>query len=69
MLMVPPEALTTMEEVPTVNVPRLLAIEVIVMVDALPVSAPPAFTLNVTALMARFAPLVFRWSCRPARDR
>jgi len=47
-------------EVPTVNVPRWVSIEVTVMVDALAVSAPPAFTFNVTALTARFAPLVFR---------
>lgn len=60
MLIVPAEALTTIEEVPTVNVPRLVAIEVTVIVDAFPVSAPPAFTFKVTALMARLAPPVFR---------
>lgn len=60
MLIVPPDALTTTEEVPTVNVPRWVSIEVAVMVDALAVSAPPGFTFNVTAVTARFAPLVFR---------
>jgi len=60
MLIAPPDVLTTTEEVPTVNVPRLVFIEVTVMVDALAVSDPPAFTFKVTALMARFAPLVFR---------
>ncbi len=50
MLIVPPDALTTTEEVPTVNVPRWVSIEVTVMVDALAVSAPPVFTFNATAL-------------------
>jgi len=58
MLIAPPDALTTTVEVPTVNVPRLVFIEVTVIVDALAVSDPPAFTFTVTALMARFAPLV-----------
>jgi hypothetical protein len=60
MLIVPPDALTTTEEVPTVNVPRWVSIEVTVMVEALAASAPPGFTFNVTALTAKFAPLVFR---------
>ena len=60
MLIVPPDALTTTVEVPTVNVPRWVSIEVTVMVDALAVSAPPAFTFNVIALIDRFTPLVFR---------
>jgi hypothetical protein len=37
-----------------------VSIEVTVMVDALAVSAPPELTFNVTALTAKFAPLVFR---------
>jgi hypothetical protein len=60
MLIAPPDALTTTEDVPTVKVPRWVSIEVTVMVDAFAVSAPPAFTFNVIALIARFAPLVFR---------
>jgi hypothetical protein len=60
MLIVPPDALTTTVEVPTVNVPRWVSIEVTVIVDALAASAPPAFTFNVIALIDRFAPLVFR---------
>src|SRR2546428_784951 len=43
----------------TVNVPRWVSIAVTVIVDPLAVRAPPAFTTKVTALIARFEPLVF----------
>src|SRR6266852_3639077 len=59
MLMEPPDAFTTTVEAPTVNVPRWVSIDVTVIVDPLAVRAPPAFTTKVTALMARFEPLVF----------
>lgn len=59
MLTVPPDAFTTTVEAPTVKVPRDVPIEVTVIVEPLAVRAPPAFTFNVTALMARFEPLVF----------
>src|SRR5881628_3086533 len=59
MLMEPPDAFTTTFEAPTVSVPRWVSIDVTVIVDPLAVRAPPAFTTNVTALMARFVPLVF----------
>jgi len=58
MLMEPPDAFTTTVEAPTVNVPRWVSIDVTVMVDPLAVRAPPASTTNVTALIARFDPLV-----------
>src|SRR3989442_2248521 len=58
-LMEPPEAFTTKVEAPTVNVPRWVSIDVTVIVDALGVKAAPAVTTNVTALIARFEPLVF----------
>src|SRR5947199_7267 len=59
MLMEPPDAFTTTFEPPTVNVPRWVSIDVTVIVDPLAVRAPPAFTTNATALIARFEPLVF----------
>lgn len=59
MFMEPPDAFTTTFEAPTVNVPRWVSIDVTVIEDPLAVRAPPAFTTNVTALMARFDPLVF----------
>src|SRR2546428_793779 len=59
MFMEPPDAFTTTFEAPTVNVPRWVSIDVTVIVDPLAVRAPPAFTTNVTALIARFEPLVF----------
>src|SRR6266581_7245898 len=60
MFMEPPDAFTTTFEAPTVNVPRWVSIDVTVIEDPLAVRAPPAFTTNVTVLMARFDPLVFR---------
>src|SRR2546422_980758 len=59
-LIEPPDAFTTTVEPPTVNVPRCVSIDVTVKVEPLAVRAPPASTTNVTALMARFEPLVFR---------
>jgi len=59
-LIEPPDAFTTTVDPPTVNVPRCVSIDVTVMVEPLAVRAPPASTTNVTALMARFEPLVFR---------
>src|SRR2546427_59296 len=59
MFMEPPDAFTTTFEAPTVNVPRWVSIDVTVIVDPLAVRAPPAFRTNVTALIARFEPLVF----------
>jgi len=59
MLIVPPDAFTTMVEAPTVNVPRCVSIDVTVIVDPLAVRDPPAFTFNVTALIAGFKPPVF----------
>jgi len=59
MLTEPPDAFTTTFEPPTVNVPRWVSADVTVIVDPLAVRAPPAFTTNVTALIARFEPLVF----------
>src|SRR2546428_11794901 len=59
MLVEPPDVFTATLEPPTVNVPRWVSIAVTVIVDPLAVRAPPAFTTNVTALIARFEPLVF----------
>src|SRR2546422_11693821 len=59
MSMEPPDAFTTTFEHPTVNAQRWVSIDVTVIVDPLAVRAPPAFTTNVTALIARFEPLVF----------
>lgn len=58
-LIVPPETSTTTVDVPVTNPPRCVSIEVTVIVDPLAVRDPPAFTLSVTALIARFEPLVF----------
>jgi len=59
MLIEPPDAFTTTVEAPTVNVPRWVSIDVTVIVDPLAARAPPGFTTSVTALIARFEPLVF----------
>src|SRR2546422_3242470 len=59
-LIEPPDAFTTTVEPPTVNVPRCASIDVTVMVEPLAGRAPPAATTNVTALMRRFEPPVFR---------
>jgi len=59
MLIEPADAFTRTVEAPTVKVPRWVSIDVTVIVDPLAVRAPPALTTNVTALIARFEPLVF----------
>src|SRR3989449_5124540 len=59
MLIEPADAFTRTVEAPTVNVPRWVSIDVTVIVDPFAVRPPPAFTTNVTALIARFEPLVF----------
>src|SRR5437867_3483217 len=59
MLIVPPDAFTTMVEAPTVNVPRCVSIDLTVIVDPLAIRDPPALTFNVTALIAGFKPPVF----------
>src|SRR5207249_151354 len=59
MLIVPPDAFTTMVEAPTVNVPRCVSIDVTVIVDPLAARDPPALTFNVTALIAGLKPPVF----------
>lgn len=57
---VPPEALTTIVDVPTVYVPAVESKLVTVIVDPLAIRMPPAATVTVTALIARFAPDVSR---------
>lgn len=57
-LTVPPEAFTMKVEVPAVSPPRCVSMDVIVIVDPLAVSAPPATTSRVTALTGTFEPLV-----------
>src|SRR5436309_15538531 len=42
MLIVPPDAFTTMCQAPTVNVPSCVSIDVTVIVDTAPVRDPPA---------------------------
>ena len=59
-LTAPPDAFTTTVDVPAVKVPRCVSIEVTVIVDPFAVRAPPVFTFSVTALIARFEPLVVR---------
>lgn len=49
MFVVPPEAFTTTVDVPTVNVPRWVSIEVTVSVDPLATIEPPALTFRATA--------------------
>jgi hypothetical protein len=56
----PPEASTTIVDVPAARVPKCVSIDVTVIVDPLDVNAPPAFTFSVTALIARFEPPVLR---------
>ena len=53
MEMVPPDALTTMVEVPTVYVPAVLLNEVTVIMEPLAVRMPPAPMVTVGAVMAR----------------
>jgi hypothetical protein len=57
-LRVPPDAFTMMLDEPTAKVPRCVSMEVIVIVDPFAVREPPAPTLRVTALIARFEALV-----------
>jgi hypothetical protein len=58
MLMDPPEAFTTTEEVPTVYVPADVSMLVTVRVEPSAVRIPPTPTVRVTALTAKFEALV-----------
>lgn len=56
----PPEAPTTIVDVPAVKAPRWVSIEMIVIVLPFAVRAPFATTVTLTALMARPEALVFK---------
>lgn len=57
---VPPEAFTTIVDVPTVYVPPVLLKLVIVIVEPFAVRMPPEAIVTVIALIAKFAPDVSR---------
>lgn len=57
-LIVPPEALTTIVEVPTEKVPNVVSMDVTVIVDPFAARVPFAATVRVEAPISRFAALV-----------
>jgi len=56
----PPEPLTTMREVPAVNVPKEVSIDLTVIGLPFALRAPPLATINEVALIARLEPDVDR---------